>query len=168
MTRTAAQDPPTAQHVQAVHVLVRIGYGAHPADLAAIRSGAITVQQWITAQLAAAATVPPAITSAAININPFASAEPNVPAGHGWDNLHIAYQRILMATFNPNQLKERMANFWRTLFNTQHAEIEMFYAASHAAIAKEVATHLQWRIPRASHARSDGSKWRRGLSHRDR
>lgn len=140
------QSPPTAQHVQAVHVLGRIGYGAHPADLAAIRSGAITVQQWITAQLAAAATVPPAITTWSIYLAPAATTEPTLPTSHGWDSVHLAYQRILMATFNPNQLQERMANFWRTLFNTQHAEIEMFYDATQpSVIAAEVATHVQWK-----------------------
>ncbi|MCA8972058.1 MAG: DUF1800 family protein, partial [Planctomycetes bacterium] len=115
------------------HVMGRLGYAGLPDEVLGVNLAPPNSQfgllvNWASNQLFVTQPIPTDLTNAIASLS--AGAEPTAlgaPTAHGWTVSELASKRILMAAFSPNQLRERMANFWRTLFNTHFRIPEVYF-----------------------------------------
>ncbi|MCA8969454.1 MAG: DUF1800 family protein [Planctomycetes bacterium] len=143
----------TPLHEQATHVMNRMGYGGTPSELQAITSQDM-LTNWIQDQIHSPLAPPPAALTNAVTallgstpVIPPVTSPAASPVSHNWRKDALARYRILMAAFQPQQLRERMTNFWQTLFNTANRDLVTFYLANQHSIgqAELAATYAQYR-----------------------
>lgn len=136
LTLTSFASAQTALHAEAIHVMGRLGYGATAAELDAIQTPA-DLNAWIQTQLTTTQATPAALTNAIAALNGTEPVAPNFNQGT-WNHEELRYARILNAIWSPNQLRQRMANFWRVLFNTNVVRIT-------PPFGENLAVGLEWK-----------------------
>ena len=127
------------------HVFERVGYGGLPNEVRAVlllppNQQFPALSNWLSVQLFQTQALPTNLTTSINNLGNRPSVAGG-PTGHNWTLAQLKNERILMAAYSTNQLRERMANFWHTLFNTQFRKVEGFFGFN--ATGMQIATHAE-------------------------